>query len=1296
MIDVKQAQQRNKQALSSPFAPNPFNQDLNTTDSVEFKNVKITGSLVAPGTDNLQGIPVSYLNKAIEAGDTVSKIYFWPTIRQLFNVDDIIVLVAEDGTVYNFKVTSVDNYREQAYKYDRAYRAITEPKYGYVGADPDHKPSFAGLEQYIQTLAYDPLLEPVLPLREEYLTEQDYNLALLAYYNEFYLLDSPVADEYYVEVEPTMVNHDIPRTKEIRLYNSTFLDRIRRTDDAVNGIKSFHGRVKIFNSANGYLGRLVVDDVYVLMQNNQRIVVEDVRPSVNETRQYNFVPGAIGILLRLTDDADAFIFRLYESQGYDPAFISADPTLYLHKFDRVVPITLDVSQYEVLDGFGNDPSPHYVYTIDRNVHTNTDMFKDMSYAVLSTTDVPLIREQASEVLEFTYEEESVYTTKIGTLPFESGFGDKLLVEFDASMGPSAVSSLTKIYVHTESTVIEVPIEAGNIQGPLTQHGPNVYSFKKDGFITPIEAPAGSVVTSNRTVFRWQPYYFYYDIDNNRIEHIEESAWQAQDRFRDQSSYVLLWKLRHTRNTAGVQDPPESKFFIDFEPIVADIFEDDNRAILDEIIANFRANAIAKLGADVFGETIALETSPAMPLRVDLPMGTRLLVISGQKEYEVIVSQNTKTGADVIPVEPVYLEVASGAKILFDYAFYQAQLLVQPNNVYIYAKSVDTKADAALMLSQSNEEAIFQLESNIGEAGTSILGRVVSVENDVNSVLSEVVIKAFTGPDNVASIRLEAIDGSQTNNAIKISAENIQFSGSASFTNAINEAIVNGTVEVPSGNVVIRASSAPNLRPDGDDLVTGDIWINTTPSAGNEPYSWSGSSWVAQFTRIDAGRLTTGTIDASVINVTNINGQNIQAYSIRAEQIDIQDIFTNQITVANNISFGEFGNMTLNFDYFQPPTDSNLDISSGGGFFLGRSQALSVFDPTNMFFVLKSAPGKYFRYNSTGIRMKNVDIESNYSPGSSGWKISSNGDAELNDVTVRGTIIANNGTLQNLSITGGIDIVNNGAIKANNYSIENAQNAIGSGIFIGEDLGSYKFAMGSGDKRIWYDGVDLNVGRGRIVEAVTFVGVNGKIMTSETALMGPPDGTQGAVMSQAGFFAGLAGQTTADANVRILSSGEFRLNSDVLFASADNGLSIKISPDTNFAEPTRISFKNNVTESGTERAYIGASELANGAIRVEYSAIQHVFSNYGNFVLEPSPTNSAIIRNINIDPGRTTSNNITGGSTINWGAGSIPRMAFFGVHHGYYLSEQGNPGTTQSVTISGTTLTIQNGLITAIS
>lgn len=105
------------------------------------------------------------------------------------------------------------------------------------------------------------------------------------------------------------------------------------------------------------------------------------------------------------------------------------------------------------------------------------------------------------------------------------------------------------------------------------------------------------------------------------------------------------------------------------------------------------------------------------------------------------------------------------------------------------------------------------------------------------------------------------------------------------------------------------------------------------------------------------------------------------------------------------------------------------------------------------------------------------IESNgFTSGTTGWRINGLGNAEFNDVTVRGTIEANDGYLDNLDVTGALTIGTTGKITSSNvqssievYRAELSNSSIFY-TFYNEDL----FTIGTTFRRIELDSGQLNV------------------------------------------------------------------------------------------------------------------------------------------------------------------------------------------------------------------------------
>ena len=171
-------------------------------------------------------------------------------------------------------------------------------------------------------------------------------------------------------------------------------------------------------------------------------------------------------------------------------------------------------------------------------------------------------------------------------------------------------------------------------------------------------------------------------------------------------------------------------------------------------------------------------------------------------------------------------------------------------------------------------------------------------SEINVLKDEIVLKVDSNGD-IAFIRLDGSADAGTE--ITINADQITVAGQTTFLSALGS---EGFPTVSGINVTIRSATAPTIRTSGDALVTGDLWIET--DNGDKPYTWNGTAWVAQYTVIDGGNITTGTIDASVVTVTNLNASNIStgtlsadrigANSIDATKIDVSDLFAETITV----------------------------------------------------------------------------------------------------------------------------------------------------------------------------------------------------------------------------------------------------------------------------------------------------------------------------------------------------------------------------------------------------------------
>ncbi len=151
-----------------------------------------------------------------------------------------------------------------------------------------------------------------------------------------------------------------------------------------------------------------------------------------------------------------------------------------------------------------------------------------------------------------------------------------------------------------------------------------------------------------------------------------------------------------------------------------------------------------------------------------------------------------------------------------------------------------------------------------------------------------------------------------------------------------------------------------------------------------------------------------------------------------------------------------------------------------------------------------------------------------------YAIVDGGDIIANTITVRE---ANVDSLlsETATITNTLTLGSSAIIQANSFTPSGV--GTGSGIFIGDDSGTYELAVGNGSKYLHYDGTDVLINRGKTVELLNIIGDSGIIKTTENAL-GTGSGTAegGVVIDKDGFYAGTSSQTPATANIRILSTG----------------------------------------------------------------------------------------------------------------------------------------------------------------
>lgn len=232
--------------------------------------------------------------------------------------------------------------------------------------------------------------------------------------------------------------------------------------------------------------------------------------------------------------------------------------------------------------------------------------------------------------------------------------------------------------------------------------------------------------------------------------------------------------------------------------------------------------------------------------------------------------------------------------------------------------------------------------------------------------------------------------------------------------------------------------------------------------GNIAWTTAGVLSVAGWT-IDAQKIYTGSggVGGIYINNTNSGSGNIYSWATQLKGFAITWHNSNN---AGHIVVGQVAatGSTLKTDYMGIQMMDHL----------GREHfALSALTTGTTRVVYNRIAGCYFDHES----IRDID----YQAGVRGWKITSIGTAEFNDVTVRGTIYATLGTIGGWTIT-------SQSIHATNIEIHSANKIIrmgstlpsynsGTGIWMGLNSGDYKMFLGNsaGNKLLW-DGSALTI------------------------------------------------------------------------------------------------------------------------------------------------------------------------------------------------------------------------------
>jgi len=221
-------------------------------------------------------------------------------------------------------------------------------------------------------------------------------------------------------------------------------------------------------------------------------------------------------------------------------------------------------------------------------------------------------------------------------------------------------------------------------------------------------------------------------------------------------------------------------------------EAQKEATLNEVIWNYRSDFICKIGQDLDGDYTSIAVDPFYPVRVTIPSGSDLKIVSGDKTYQVTTTALVQTGDLSIPIQQAFIVAYKDAVVKYDVAFDGSQVLVQPSQVLVIAQNATGDASAALSLIAGQGTALASLSAEVlGADGTS---NTAGIKFDVTQIATRAVLQVDTA-GNIASISL--LSG-VTDSSVKINADQIDVNGETTFFAGITRAISDGEITVPDG------------------------------------------------------------------------------------------------------------------------------------------------------------------------------------------------------------------------------------------------------------------------------------------------------------------------------------------------------------------------------------------------------------------------------------------------------------------------------------------------------------------
>lgn len=439
-----------------------------------------------------------------------------------------------------------------------------------------------------------------------------------------------------------------------------------------------------------------------------------------------------------------------------------------------------------------------------------------------------------------------------------------------------------------------------------------------------------------------------------------------------------------------------------------------------------------------------------------------------------------------------VRVVAGEKIQVYEPFIDAETRVQEFTVAQEGGGTFTSSPFVIPVEETSFTQVFTTRATVREPSFSTSSRV--------SVLSDEIVLKVDNNGNIASIKLSgsADDGSD----ITINADQITVAGQTTFLSSLESEL-----DIPEDAVVIVSATQPLTRDNGDPLQSGDVWKNT--SDNDLLYTYDGANWIRSFTQIDGGDIVTGTVTANKIDVDDLFSQSITVKGGGFIQSDgyngsngfqilssgnakFQDIqitgnsssmsggTISALTILGQLLMGSGGDITNTSGDFSI-TSSGVDIEAQGGNITGGARAINFKSGASTIAliggVLAGTPGA----------PNELQLSSDLIVASGDSKTTGNNTVNGSSSLV-GTVEIGNPAAPNIILNANGDAGFNGTISGDGSGLSNVVNSLtaGTGISLSGSTGNVTIsATGAG-------GVDMTNGaNNRIVTAVDSDSLNGE-------------------------------------------------------------------------------------------------------------------------------------------------------------------------------------------------------------